>query len=132
MSEITERASLEDVDALASKLFALRSLGFRLAVDDLGAGYSGLSTFAHVEPDFVKLDGSLVRGLPGSHGQQLVVAAMLELAKQLGSQVIAEAIETDAERAVLSSLGVDWMQGYFFARPGPPFHEVSVVLLRAA
>lgn len=130
--EITERASLEDVDALGSKLFALRSLGFRLAVDDLGAGYSGLSTFAHVEPDFVKLDGSLVRGLPGSHGQQLVVAAMLELAKQLGSQVIAEAIETDAERAVLSSLGVDWMQGYLFARPGPPFHEVSVVLLQAA
>lgn len=130
--EITERASLEDVDALASKLFALRSLGFRLAVDDLGAGYSGLSTFAHVEPDFVKLDGSLVRGLPASPSQQLVVAAMMELAKQLGSQVIAEAIETDAERAVLSSLGVDWMQGYLFARPGPPFHEVSVVLLRAA
>ena len=80
----------------------------------------------------MKLDGSLVRGLAGAPNQQLVVAAMLELARQLGSQVIAEAIETDAERAVLSSLGGDWMQGYFFARPGPPFHEVSVSLLQAA
>ncbi len=130
--EITERASLEEVDALSSKLAALRSLGFRLAVDDLGAGYAGLSTFASVEPDFVKLDGSLVRGLSEAPSQQLVVAAMLELARQLGSQVIAEAIETDTERATLASLGIDWMQGYFFARPGPPFHAVSLALLQAA
>lgn len=130
--EITERASLEHIEALQSKLSALRGLGFRLAVDDLGAGYAGLSTFASVEPDFVKLDGSLVRGLCGSGKQQLVVASMLELAHELGSQVIAEAIETEAERKVLSVLGVDWMQGYYFARPGPPFQQVSEALLLAA
>jgi EAL domain-containing protein (putative c-di-GMP-specific phosphodiesterase class I) len=130
--EITERSSLEEVEALTTKLFTLRSLGFRLAVDDLGAGYAGLSTFASVEPDFVKLDGSLVRGLPDSLSQQRVVAAMLELARQLGSQVIAEAIETEAERAALSSLGIDLMQGYFFARPGPPFPSAKVGLPQAA
>lgn len=130
--EITERASLEHVDALASKLFALRSLGFRLAVDDLGAGYAGLSTFASVEPDFVKLDGSLVRGLPSSSSQRLVVASMLELARQLGSEVIAEGIETEAERAALTALGIDWMQGYLFAKPGAPFIEANVAMLQAA
>ncbi|MBM4781180.1 MAG: EAL domain-containing protein [Archangiaceae bacterium] len=130
--EITERASLEEIDALQSKLFSLRSLGFRLAVDDLGAGYAGLSTFAAVEPDFVKLDGSLVRGLPKSGKQQLVVASMLELARELGAQVIAEAIETEAEREVLSVLGIEWMQGYYFGRPAPPFQYANESLLKAA
>jgi len=130
--EITERASLEEFEGLKARLTQLRSLGFRLAVDDLGAGYSGLSTIAHVQPDFVKLDASLVRGLPGAPNQQLVVAAMLELAQQLGSQVIAEAIETPAERDALSTLGIDWMQGYFFARPGPGFHAASFEIQQAA
>lgn len=130
--EITERASLEEFAGLDARLAELRRLGFRLAVDDLGAGYSGLSTIAHVQPDFVKLDASLVRGLAGAPHQQLVVAAMLELARQLGSQVIAEAIETPAERDALSTLGIDWMQGYFFARPGPPFQGVSLEILQAA
>jgi len=119
--ELTERASLERVESLETKLDALRALGFRLAVDDLGAGYSGLSTFARVEPEFVKLDGSLVRGIDGSPSQQSVVTAMMDLASKFGSQVIAEAIETDAERRALLALGVQWMQGFFFGRPGKPF-----------
>lgn len=130
--EITERASLEQIDALQSKLFALRSMGFRLAVDDLGAGYAGLSTFAAVEPDFVKLDGSLVRGVTTNGKQQLVITSMIELARELGSHVIAEAIETEEERRVLSTLGIDWMQGYLFAKPGPPFQRVEVKTLMAA
>ncbi|MDX2014138.1 MAG: EAL domain-containing protein [Myxococcaceae bacterium] len=130
--EITERSSLEEVDALQSKLFALRSLGFRIAIDDLGAGYAGLATFASVEPDFVKLDGSLVRGLSSSGKQQLVITSLIELARELGSHVIAEAIETDEERSVLSVLGVDWMQGYYFARPGPPFQAPNLAVLKAA
>jgi EAL domain-containing protein (putative c-di-GMP-specific phosphodiesterase class I) len=130
--EITERSSLEEVDALQAKLFALRSLGFRIAIDDLGAGYAGLATFASVEPDFVKLDGSLVRGLSSSGKQQLVITSLLELARELGSHVIAEAIETEDERRVLEVLGVDWMQGYYFARPGPPFQAPSVAVLKAA
>lgn len=130
--EITERASLEEIDALQAKLFGLRSMGFRLAVDDLGAGYAGLSTFAVVEPDFVKLDGSLIRGVDGSAKQQLVVASMIELARELGSQVIAEAIETEQERGVLEVLGIDWMQGYLFARPGHLFQQIDTHALKAA
>jgi EAL domain-containing protein (putative c-di-GMP-specific phosphodiesterase class I) len=119
--ELTERASLQHVEALEAQLGALRALGFRLAVDDLGAGYSGLSTFARVQPEFVKLDGSLVRGIEVSPSQQSVVKAMMDLAAKSGSQVIAEAIETDAERRALLALGVQWMQGFLFGRPGKPF-----------
>jgi len=80
----------------------------------------------------VKLDGSLVRGLPASGKQQLVVASMLELARELGCEVIAEAIETDEERRVLSVLGIDCMQGYHFARPAPPFVQPTFGALKAA
>ncbi len=119
--ELTERATLEDVHGLPGKLAALRSLGFRLAVDDLGAGYSGLSTFARLEPEFVKLDHSLVRAIEANDRQQKVVASMIELSQMFGSQLIAEAIETPAERAALERLGVDWMQGFLFGRPAKPF-----------
>lgn len=119
--ELTERATLEGVESLDSKLEALRALGFRLAVDDLGAGYSGLSTFARVKPDFVKLDGSLIRRIDASEAQQRVVGAMVELALRAGTQVIAEAIETEEERLTLIALGVEWMQGFYFGRPGKPF-----------
>lgn len=119
--ELTERATLEEVHGLPEKLASLRTVGFRLAVDDLGAGYSGLSTFARVEPEFVKLDHSLVRAVEVNDRQQKVVASMIELAQMFGSQLIAEAIETNAERQVLERLGVDWMQGFLFGRPGKPF-----------
>jgi EAL domain-containing protein (putative c-di-GMP-specific phosphodiesterase class I) len=91
-----------------------------------------LSTFASVEPDFVKIDGSLVRGLERSGKQQLVVTSLLELARELGSHVIAEAIETEAERAALGVLGIDWRQGYSFARLGPPFQAPNLAVLKAA
>jgi EAL domain-containing protein (putative c-di-GMP-specific phosphodiesterase class I) len=119
--EITERSKLQLVEGLESKLQALRALGFRIAIDDLGAGYAGLSALARVEPDFIKLDGSLIRGLETSKTNQAVVSSVLALAKRLGSHLIAEAIETPAERAALAQLGISWMQGYWFARPGPPF-----------
>lgn len=125
--EITERARLEEIERLPSTIAALRGLGFRLAVDDLGAGYSGLSTFAAVEPEFVKLDSSLVRGLDAAPKQQTVVASMFKLSKDFGCEVIAEGIETQAERHVLDSLGIEWMQGYLFGRPGVPFQAGLVV-----
>lgn len=126
--EITERSGLEEVAELSERLAALRALGFRLAVDDLGAGYAGLSTLASIGPEFVKLDGSLVRDLPASPRSQLVVSSMLGLAQRLGSQVIAECIETALERDALVTLGIDLMQGYYFARPGPPFPAPTAVV----
>jgi len=104
-----------------SRVEVLRGLGYRVAIDDLGAGYAGLSTFAQVKPEYVKLDGSLVRNIEGDRARQVVVGSMMSIARDLGSQVIAEAIETVAERRMLEQLGVDLMQGYLFCRPEKPF-----------
>jgi EAL domain-containing protein (putative c-di-GMP-specific phosphodiesterase class I) len=119
---VTERCSLDGVEGLAEKLTTLRRLGFRLAVDDLGAGYAGLSSFSTLEPEFVKLDMSLVRGVDSSPKKKSVVSAMIRLCTQeLGMKVISEGIETPAEREALTIEGGDLFQGYLFSRPQAGF-----------
>ena len=119
--ELTERTSLHGASDLRSRLDALRSLGFRLAVDDLGAGYAGLSSLAIVAPEVVKIDMSLVRDVDRSASKQEVIRSMTRLAADLGMELIVEGVETASERDALASLGCDLMQGFFFARPGPGF-----------
>lgn len=130
--EITERASVDNLETLASRLTELRGLGYRIAVDDLGAGYAGLTTLARVQPEFVKLDGSLVRNIDLSSVHQLIVTAVVDLARDLGLRVIAEAIETTKELGTLRALGVDYMQGYLFARPAKPFVRVDFGVLEGS
>jgi EAL domain-containing protein (putative c-di-GMP-specific phosphodiesterase class I) len=119
--EITERASLENVENVRARVKSLRELGFRIAIDDMGAGYAGLTSFALLEPDIVKLDMALVRGIDKKPVQQKLVASMTTLCKDMGLLVVAEGIETREERDTLIDLGCDLLQGYLFARPGPPF-----------
>lgn len=99
----------------------LRRQGFRVAVDDLGAGYAGLSSFALLEPEIVKLDASLLRDIDQSPVKQKLLASMTALCKDMGFLVVAEGIETPAERDCVVTLGCDLLQGYLFARPGRPF-----------
>jgi EAL domain-containing protein (putative c-di-GMP-specific phosphodiesterase class I) len=122
--EITERAALERFGATRERIAEVRNAGFRIAVDDLGAGYSGLSTFAQLEPDFVKLDMSLVRDVHNNATKQRVIRSMAGLCRELGMEVIAEGVEERAERDVLRDLGCDLLQGYYIAKPGPAFPEV--------
>lgn len=122
--EITERSSLDEVHDLGTKVGRLRELGFRIAVDDLGAGYAGLSSFSQLEPEFVKLDMSLVRGVDVSTRKRSVVRAMARLCtKELAIQVISEGVETTQERDVLAEEGCDLLQGYLFAKPDRGFPE---------
>jgi EAL domain-containing protein (putative c-di-GMP-specific phosphodiesterase class I) len=129
--EITERASVAHDTFLVDHVRALRALGYRVAVDDLGAGYSGLTTLSRVQPEFVKLDGSLVRNIDNSGVNQLIVSAVLDLSAELGARVVAEAIETQRELATLRELGVELMQGYLFARPGKPFVQIDRAALNS-
>jgi EAL domain-containing protein (putative c-di-GMP-specific phosphodiesterase class I)/ActR/RegA family two-component response regulator len=115
--EMTERASLDDVKDVAGRTARLRELGFRVAVDDLGAGYAGLSSFAQLKPEFVKLDMSLVRGVHQDPTKRKLIAAMAALCRDLSFQVIAEGVETAEERDVLIECGCDLLQGYLFGRP---------------
>lgn len=115
--EVTERASLEGVSDLAGRVRALRDLGYRIALDDLGAGYAGLNSFAALSPDVVKLDMTLIRGLDQDTVKQKLVRSMAELSSDLGSLVVAEGIETEGERAAAVAAGCDLLQGYLFGRP---------------
>lgn len=115
--EITERARLENVEGVAEILAELRSLGFRLAVDDLGAGYSGLSSLTLLEPEFIKIDMSLVRDIDSIPAKRRIVSSLVALARELGMIVVSEGVETAAERQVLADLGSHLLQGYLLGRP---------------
>lgn len=121
--EITERASLEGLKDVRARVAALRRLGFRIAVDDLGAGYAGLSSFALLEPEVVKLDMSMVRGIDSAQSKQSIVRSMAKLCEELGVSFISEGVETPTERATLSELGCDLLQGFLFARPERGFQS---------
>ncbi|MFO0611677.1 MAG: EAL domain-containing protein [Polyangiaceae bacterium] len=122
--ELTERASLHDMMDVERPVAQLRELGFRMAIDDLGAGYAGLSSFAVLEPEFAKLDMSLVRSIHTSPVRQRLVSSMVSLCRDLNTPMIAEGIETVEERDTLSNLGCDLMQGYLFARPSAGFGPI--------
>jgi EAL domain-containing protein (putative c-di-GMP-specific phosphodiesterase class I) len=119
--EITERAALDRIHELQQRVTRLRGLGYRIAIDDLGAGYAGLTSFAQLEPEVVKVDMSLVRGIDSSAVKQKLVRSIIALCTELGIHLIAEGIETPAERDTLVNLGGDLCQGYLFARPDRGF-----------
>lgn len=119
--EITERAPLDAVRGLQDRVARLRTIGYRLAVDDLGAGYAGLSTFAQLQPEIVKLDMSLVRGVDAEPTKLAIVRSMRQLCTDLGILVVAEGVETAAERDALVDAGCPLLQGYLFARPASTF-----------
>jgi EAL domain-containing protein (putative c-di-GMP-specific phosphodiesterase class I) len=119
--EITERASLDGMPDVQDRIAKLRALGFRIALDDLGAGYAGLTSFALLEPEFVKLDMSIVRDVHQTATKQKIIGAMVRLCHDMGKQIIAEGVESREERDALVELDCDLLQGYFFAKPGKPF-----------
>ncbi len=122
--EVTERAPLEKIRDVTARVAQLRSLGYRIAIDDLGAGYAGLTSFAHLEPEVVKVDMSLIRGIDRSPMKQKLLGSIIGLCRDLGIEIIAEGIETPDERDALVRLGGDLCQGYLFARPDKPWPEI--------
>lgn len=123
--EITERAAIGDLKDVKSRIAELRARGFRIAIDDLGAGYAGLSSFAALEPEVVKLDMSLVRGAHTSDIRQRLISSMAALCRDMDMRVVAEGVETPEERDCVRLCGCTLQQGYFFAKPGPPFPKVA-------
>jgi EAL domain-containing protein (putative c-di-GMP-specific phosphodiesterase class I) len=123
--EVTERAPLEKIRDVTSRVAQLRGLGYRIAVDDLGAGYAGLTSFAHLEPEVVKVDMSLIRGIDRSPMKQKLLRSIVSLCRDLGIEIIAEGVETETERDALIELGGDLCQGYLFARPEKPWTEIK-------
>lgn len=124
--EITERHSIKDFTSFHRTLDHYRSQGFKIAVDDAGTGYSGLSTIAALKPDYIKVDMSLVRDIDKDPVRRALMETMVTLANRIGSEIIAEGIETRNEAGALIEIGVHYGQGYFLSRPLFPKPETAL------
>ena len=117
--ELTDRASLEKVVDVSACMERLRARGFRIAIDDLCAGQADPHTFAQLEPEFVKLDLSVVCGVENDPAKRKIVHKLVALCHKMGKLVIAEGVETAGQGEVLRDAGCDYLQGYLFGRPAP-------------
>jgi EAL domain-containing protein (putative c-di-GMP-specific phosphodiesterase class I) len=123
--EITERLVIENLNLYREAMHSFTDLGFSFAIDDVGAGYSGLETVATLKPAFLKIDIALVRDVHQKKMSQQVVKAILDMGNALGATIIAEGIQAREEVEALRMLGVAWGQGYFYARPVDPYAEAE-------
>jgi EAL domain-containing protein (putative c-di-GMP-specific phosphodiesterase class I) len=117
--EITEHDPIDDYDELLRSLAPLRERGGRIAIDDAGAGYSSFRHILLIKPDVIKLDISITRGIDQDTSRRALAAALLSFAAEINASLVAEGVETIAEKETLQDLGATLGQGYLFARPGP-------------
>jgi EAL domain-containing protein (putative c-di-GMP-specific phosphodiesterase class I) len=122
--EITEETLVHSDMQLLGAIERLRTGGVRLAVDDMGAGYSGLRQITTVRPSYLKLDRSLVSGIDADAERAALVGALAGYSTQVGTMLVAEGVETSAELRAIKRLGVPLVQGFYLSRPGPPWPEV--------
>jgi EAL domain-containing protein (putative c-di-GMP-specific phosphodiesterase class I) len=120
--EITEGVLVRDVDAVTTRLSRLRGIGVRIAIDDVGTGYSSLSYLRRLPVDSVKIDRSFVNDLVAGGTATTLVSSIIELARSLHLEVVAEGVETEAQAAILRDLRCTSAQGYLYARPLPASH----------
>jgi EAL domain-containing protein (putative c-di-GMP-specific phosphodiesterase class I) len=118
--ELSEHDQVEDYDALKATLAPFRAQGLRLAIDDVGAGFSSLRHIVVTDPDVIKIDRSIVSGLDTDPVLSKLVQSLVEFGHGCRVRVVAEGVETAGEAAMLRSLGVDYGQGWHHGRPGPP------------
>lgn len=123
--EITERTAIVDFIAFRQTLEYLRAIGFRVAVDDAGAGYGSLQCLAEVLPEWVKIDISLVRSCDSDNVRSSLISSLVDFSKAIGVKLVAEGVETRAEFKKVRELGVEYAQGFLFSRPVPPFPDES-------
>jgi EAL domain-containing protein (putative c-di-GMP-specific phosphodiesterase class I) len=117
MFEFTENERIADPAHVESIVRTYKELGFWTALDDFGAGYSGLNLLARLQPNLIKIDMELVRNIDASQSRQVIVAGVVSIARQLGIEPLAEGVETEAELTVLRAAGIELFQGFYFARP---------------
>ena len=125
--EITEHAHIDDYDRLLRVLYPLRNRGVQIAVDDAGVGYSSLQRILQLQPDLIKLDITLTRNISLDPARRALASALVAFARETGSRIIAEGVETQAELNTLRSIGIQKAQGYFLGRPMPIAEAVQLL-----
>ena len=130
--EITEKSAIENYGVFVEALVELTRHGFSIAVDDVGAGYSGLEKIAHLNPRYLKFDRELVRNIDSSYIRREMTRALKAFADRIGSTIIAEGIERDGELQALLDLGIEYGQGFLLGRPTAAFLPPNPPGLEAA
>jgi EAL domain-containing protein (putative c-di-GMP-specific phosphodiesterase class I)/ActR/RegA family two-component response regulator len=125
--ELTEHSRVDDYGRLASALRPWRERGARLAVDDAGAGYASFTHVLHLRPELIKLDTDLVRDIHVDPSKQAMARALVGYAREMGVDVVAEGIETEAEQRAVAHLGVRYGQGYHLGRPRPLAEQLGLL-----
>jgi EAL domain-containing protein (putative c-di-GMP-specific phosphodiesterase class I) len=115
--EITERVKIPDWVTFKARLARLHERGLKIAIDDVGAGYGSLQAVLELQPDYIKIDASLIRGIESHPIKRSLIASLVDAAQKMGSAIIAECIETQAELESLVALGVPLGQGFYLKRP---------------
>ena len=116
--EFTENEEMADPQHVSNIIATYQQMGFGTAIDDFGAGYAGLNLLARFQTDLIKLDMDLIRGLDASMPRRMIVGGVVRMCESLGVKVIAEGIETAGELEALRAIGVRYIQGFHFAKPG--------------
>ncbi|MDA7947803.1 MAG: GGDEF and EAL domain-containing protein [Hyphomicrobiaceae bacterium] len=117
MVEITETTAISDIDESIRFVKALKALGCRVAIDDFGAGYSSFRNLRLLDFDMVKIDGSFVRNLPNSQEDQILVRALVDLARNFGMETVAEWVTDEATASLAKRAGVSYLQGFYLGKP---------------
>lgn len=128
--EFTENEEMVDPAHVAGIIATYQEMGFGTALDDFGAGHAGLSLLARFQPDAVKLDMELIRGIDASLPRRMIVASVFRMCTDMGVRVVAEGVETESELAELKRIGVRYVQGYLFAQP--EFERLPAISLEIA
>ncbi|MCL0067344.1 EAL and GGDEF domain-containing protein [Peptococcaceae bacterium] len=123
--EITERTAVTNFAAFRKALEHYRKQGFKIAMDDVGAGYSSLQSVAELKPDFIKIDRSLIANINTDSTKQALLETFMTFSRKINSTVIAEGIENEDELEVVTKLGLSIAQGFYIARPSAPFPDLS-------
>ncbi|MBW7876987.1 MAG: EAL domain-containing protein [Candidatus Cloacimonetes bacterium] len=123
--EITESLAIQNYDSFIKDIHSYTDDGYQIALDDTGTGYSSFETILKIKPHYIKIDISMVRNVDTDPLKQTMIQALLNIAKSINARSIAEGIETVSEFKKLKELGVNYCQGYLFAKPGPPFPDVK-------
>ncbi|MEC3882298.1 EAL domain-containing protein [Halobacillus sp. HZG1] len=118
--EVTEHSAISDFQGFRKLLEHYRKQGFKIAIDDVGAGYSSLQMISELKPDYLKIDRSLITDIDQFREKQYMVEALQHIGKKLGAGIIAEGVEREGECLRLIQMGISYMQGYYFAKPGYP------------
>jgi len=126
--EVTERSRLQSIDCWEDSVCAAKQRGFAIAVDDLGSGYNSLGMLADLQPRYIKIDMSIIRGVDREPRKQRLVEMLSRFATTTGSELVAEGVETETEARALRQNGVHLLQGYYFGRPSQDDSEIQTMM----